>query len=63
MLESFLHTGSQSSTAQPLVYGVSVTDGCLGRDATERALETLRQQVGRALERRTPAQVAAREVA
>jgi 3-deoxy-7-phosphoheptulonate synthase len=63
MLESFLHTGNQSITAQPLAYGVSVTDGCLGWDATESALETLRRQVGRALERRSVAQVVSREVA
>jgi len=30
MVESFLYDGSQSFTTRPLVYGVSVTDSCIG---------------------------------
>ncbi|ANF56953.1 3-deoxy-7-phosphoheptulonate synthase [Halotalea alkalilenta] len=37
MLESHLESGAQSLGA-PLRYGVSITDGCLGWDATEAAL-------------------------
>ena len=29
-MESFIHNGNQSLTNRPLVYGVSVTDACIG---------------------------------
>ncbi|MDD1016340.1 3-deoxy-7-phosphoheptulonate synthase [Pseudomonas rubra] len=38
MLESHLFDGCQALGAQPLKYGVSITDGCLGWDSTERLL-------------------------
>ncbi|QBF26831.1 3-deoxy-7-phosphoheptulonate synthase [Pseudomonas tructae] len=38
MLESHLFDGCQTLGAQPLKYGVSITDGCLGWDSTERLL-------------------------
>jgi len=47
MLESHLFGGSQ--TVGPLAtlkYGVSVTDGCLGWDETEKALRELHRAVG-----------------
>jgi 3-deoxy-7-phosphoheptulonate synthase len=36
MVESHLVAGKQEPSARPLVYGQSVTDACLGWDATER---------------------------
>jgi 3-deoxy-7-phosphoheptulonate synthase len=36
MVESHLVAGKQEPSAGPLVYGQSVTDACLGWDATER---------------------------
>ncbi len=41
MLESFLVAGAQSAQAAELVYGQSVTDKCMGWDATEDVLRTL----------------------
>jgi 3-deoxy-7-phosphoheptulonate synthase len=38
MIESHLMGGRQSLDADPLVYGQSVTDACLGFDDTRRAL-------------------------
>lgn len=38
MLESHLFEGNQSMAAAPLLPGVSVTDGCLGMEATEELL-------------------------
>ena len=41
MLESHLEGGRQDLGAGPLRYGQSITDACLGWEATERALRTL----------------------
>ena len=42
MLESFLVAGRQTlEPGQPLTYGQSITDGCLGWDATVRVLDEL----------------------
>lgn len=42
MIESFLVDGRQDvEPGKPLTYGQSVTDACLGLEATERVLETL----------------------
>lgn len=38
MMESFLHNGNQSLSNRPLVYGVSVTDACIGWDLTTVAI-------------------------
>jgi len=47
MLESHLHAGSQPvGPLAGLKYGVSVTDGCLSWDATERALRAFYDAVG-----------------
>jgi 3-deoxy-7-phosphoheptulonate synthase len=46
MLESHLFDGSQSLSCE-LRYGVSITDGCLGWDGTERALREAAQRLGR----------------
>ena len=56
MLESFLESGSQPFPADPaqLRYGVSITDACLGWDATEQLL--------RAAHARHKAVIAARKV-
>ena len=53
MLESNLVEGSQPATAAPLLPGVSVTDGCLGIEATEALLRGVaererRRHTGRA---------------
>jgi len=46
MIESFLVDGRQDAVAgKELVYGQSVTDACLGLEATERVLETLAKAV------------------
>jgi 3-deoxy-7-phosphoheptulonate synthase len=38
MLESNIHAGAQKVTAQPLQYGISVTDGCIDWQTTESIL-------------------------
>ncbi|WP_369311435.1 3-deoxy-7-phosphoheptulonate synthase [Providencia rettgeri] len=46
MAESFLIEGAQKvSTEQPLVYGQSITDPCLGWDDTKQLIEILSQAV------------------
>ncbi len=47
MVESHLVSGAQSITADRLVYGQSVTDGCLGWNETAAALRTLANDVAR----------------
>ncbi len=47
MLESFLHFGQQ--TMQEQRYGVSVTDGCLGWEATEQLILSAHARLGRHL--------------
>ena len=44
MLESHLFEGCQPLSAN-MLYGVSVTDGCLGWDATERLLRNAARQL------------------
>ena len=41
MLESFLEPGAQSPDAQPLTYGQSVTDKCMGWAASADVLAAL----------------------
>ncbi|KAF0967381.1 MULTISPECIES: 3-deoxy-7-phosphoheptulonate synthase [Gordonia] len=41
MLESFLEPGAQSTDATPLVYGKSVTDKCMGWEASATVLDVL----------------------
>ncbi|MEE3848943.1 3-deoxy-7-phosphoheptulonate synthase [Gordonia sp. LSe1-13] len=41
MLESFLEPGAQSPDAQPLTYGQSVTDKCMGWETSAAVLATL----------------------
>lgn len=41
MIESHLIHGKQDINAQPLQYGCSITDGCLGWDKTDQALTEL----------------------
>ncbi|MBM4202446.1 MAG: 3-deoxy-7-phosphoheptulonate synthase, partial [Gammaproteobacteria bacterium] len=51
MIESHINPGSQQLEAgQPLTYGVSITDGCLGWETSEAVLHELAQAV--ALRRR-----------
>jgi 3-deoxy-7-phosphoheptulonate synthase len=46
MLESHIHAGRQDVvTGQPLRYGVSITDACIGWDDTEQALSRLADAV------------------
>ena len=46
MLESFLVAGRQDQVeGQPLTYGQSITDACMGWEASEAALETLAKAV------------------
>ena len=46
MIESFLIDGRQDAApGRELVYGQSITDACLGLEATERVLETLAHSV------------------
>jgi 3-deoxy-7-phosphoheptulonate synthase len=46
MIESHLNPGRQDLVAgQPLKYGVSITDACIGWDATMDALRTLAEAV------------------
>ncbi len=54
MIESNLQAGSQAIPANldELEYGVSVTDGCIGWDATERCLRELRDKLKDVLPRR-----------
>jgi 3-deoxy-7-phosphoheptulonate synthase len=51
MLESFIVADRQElgspDAARPLVYGQSVTDACIGWDATARVLEQLTDAIGR----------------
>ena len=50
MVESHLFSGSQPvGPLSGLKYGVSVTDGCLGWDDTEKALRDLHRVLGKAL--------------
>jgi 3-deoxy-7-phosphoheptulonate synthase len=46
MVESHLVGGRQEPNARPLVYGQSVTDACLGWDATERLVLDLAEALG-----------------
>jgi 3-deoxy-7-phosphoheptulonate synthase len=47
MIESHINPGQQSLKGDPkaLAYGVSITDGCIGWETTERALHELRQSI------------------
>ena len=46
MIESHIHPGRQDLVpGQPLEYGVSITDACIGWDATVDALRTLAEAV------------------
>ena len=45
MLESFIVAGRQDLGAGDLIYGQSVTDGCLGWESTEKVLHTLADAV------------------
>ena len=38
MMESFIHNGNQCLSNRPLVYGVSVTDACIGWHLSERSI-------------------------
>lgn len=54
MVESNLFAGNQSipDDLSKLQYGVSVTDGCIGWDATEKALRTMRDKLKNSLPQR-----------
>ncbi len=41
MIESYIHSGNQKCTDQPLRYGVSVTDACVDWEGTLSILDTL----------------------
>ena len=46
MIESHLVAGREDLVAgRPLTYGRSITDGCIGWEATEQALEMLAEGV------------------
>lgn len=45
MLESFLEPGRQDLADRPLTYGQSITDACMGWEATDGALRTLAEAV------------------
>lgn len=45
MIESHLVEGNQSPDAESLVYGQSVTDACIGWEATEKVLQQLAEAV------------------
>lgn len=47
MVESNIHEGNQSipSDLSALEYGVSVTDGCIGWEATEQAIRSMRDKI------------------
>jgi 3-deoxy-7-phosphoheptulonate synthase len=47
MIESNLLGGTQDQQAIPLVYGRSITDGCLAWEKTQPVLSTLAQAVRR----------------
>ena len=51
MLESNLNAGAQSLTADlsQLKYGVSITDGCIGWEETERLVLSAHEQLGGAV--------------
>jgi 3-deoxy-7-phosphoheptulonate synthase len=54
MVESNLFAGNQSipDDLNKLQYGVSVTDGCIGWDTTEKALRAMRNKIKDALPKR-----------
>ncbi|MBK6739972.1 MAG: 3-deoxy-7-phosphoheptulonate synthase [Haliea sp.] len=54
MIESNLRSGNQAipSDLSKLVYGVSVTDGCIDWETTESCLRAMRERIKEALERR-----------
>ena len=55
MLESHLNPGRQDVVkGQPLQYGVSITDACIGWDDTEQALEVLSDAVSKRRSRAAP---------
>ncbi len=45
MMESFLHSGNQSLSNKPLVYGVSITDACIGWHQSEIAIVNLHKRI------------------
>ena len=45
MMESFVHNGNQSLTNRPLVYGVSVTDACIGWHLSENILLDMHSKI------------------
>ena len=45
MMESLLHSGNQSLSNRPLVYGVSVTDGCIGWDLSAKILKDINKKI------------------
>ena len=47
MIESHLVGGRQEPSARPLVHGQSVTDACLGWEATQRLVEDLASELAR----------------
>lgn len=56
MLESHIHAGRQDWVpGQPLEYGVSITDGCIGFEETEVLLRELAAAIRPVAVRRTPA--------
>jgi len=54
MVESHLHAGSQPILADraAMHYGVSVTDGCIGWETTERAIRTMHEKLYKVLPQR-----------
>ncbi|EED32984.1 3-deoxy-7-phosphoheptulonate synthase [gamma proteobacterium NOR5-3] len=54
MIESHLHAGNQSMTANPadLQYGISITDGCISWEDTEACLRSLHGKLRDVLPRR-----------
>ena len=54
MIESNLRSGNQAipSDLSKLVYGVSVTDGCIDWETTESCLRAMRERIKDALKRR-----------
>ena len=56
MIESNLRAGNQAIPANldELEYGVSVTDGCIDWETTERCLRTMRDKLKNTLLRRAP---------